>query len=180
MATSAYAAEASAARQYWWVPLVEGIAAIIVGILLLADPGIATAVIVQVLGWYWLITGIIGVVMIFVDSSLWGWKLFGGLLGVLAGAVIINHPLWSTLLVPTTIVIILGIDGLLIGVVDIIKAFQGAGWGIAVIGVLSILFGIFLLSNAYVAALFVPWVFGVLAIVFGAAAVFMAFQLRKV
>lgn len=62
---------------------------------------------------------------IFIDSSNWGWKLFAGILGIVAGIIILQHPLWSVLLVPATLVVLLGITGILIGIVKLIQAFQG-------------------------------------------------------
>ena len=162
----------------WWVVLIEGIAAIIIGILLLANPRITTAVLIQFLGIYWLIVGIIDIVRIFLDSSMWGWKLFSGLIGILAGIAIIQYPLWSSLLVPTVMVWVFGFFGIIIGVIGLIQAFQGAGWGAGILGILSILFGLLLLTNAFIASLTLPFIFGILAIVGGLAALVMAFQMR--
>ena len=86
--------------------LLEGIAAVIIGLFLLTAPGITLLFLVQVTGFFWLIGGILRVVSIFVDSSLWDWKLVGGVIGILAGIVVLRHPLWSTLLLPTVYVII--------------------------------------------------------------------------
>ena len=128
----------------WWLVLIEGVAAVIIGLMLLAKPGMTTAILVQILGIYWFIAGILSIVGIFIDSSAWGWKLIVGILGIAAGIIIIRHPLWSTILVPTTLIIVLGIQGLIIGVVNIVRAFKGAGWGAGILGALSIIFGIFL------------------------------------
>jgi uncharacterized membrane protein HdeD (DUF308 family) len=162
----------------WWVVLIEGIAATIIGVLLLINPAITTVVLVQFLGIYWLIVGIIDIVRIFMDSSMWGWKLFSGLIGILAGIAIIQYPLWSTLLVPTVLVWVFGFFGIIIGVIGLIQAFQGAGWGAGILGVLSILFGLLLIFNAFGAALTLPFIIGILAIVGGLAALVMAFQMR--
>jgi uncharacterized membrane protein HdeD (DUF308 family) len=162
----------------WWVVLIEGIAAIILGILLLVNPGSTTVILIQVLGIYWFIVGIIDIVRIFIDSSMWGWKLFSGIIGILAGILIIQHPLWSTLLVPTVLVWVFGFFGIIIGIIGLIQAFQGAGWGAGILGVLSILFGLLLIFNAFVAALTLPFIFGILGIVGGLAALVMAFQMR--
>ncbi len=162
----------------WWLVLLEGIAAIIIGFLLLTTPVKTTFVFIQVLGIYWFVSGIFGIVSIFIDSSQWGWKLFAGILGIIAGVLIIQHPLWSTALVPATVVIILGLQGIIIGIVKLIQAFQGAGWGAGLLGVLSILLGIFLLANAFLASLALPWVFGVFAIVGGIFALVAAFQIK--
>ena len=93
----------------WWLVLIQGIAGVIIGLLLLINPLKTTVFLVQFLGIYWFVSGIFGIVSIFLDKSMWGWKLFAGLLGIFAGVLILQHPLWSTLLVPATLVIILGI-----------------------------------------------------------------------
>jgi len=162
----------------WWVVLIEGIAAIIIGILLLVSPAVTTIVLIQFLGIYWFIVGIIDIVRIFMDSSMWGWKLFSGLIGILAGIAIIQYPLWATLLVPTTLVWVFGFFGIIIGVIGLIQAFQGAGWGAGILGVLSVLFGLLLITNAFVASLTLPFIFGILAGVGGVAALVMAFRMR--
>jgi len=167
----------------WWSVLLQGIFGVVIGLLLLGAGDINTAqgtlVVVQLLGWYWFFVGIMNIVMIFVDKTMWGWKLFAGIIGIFAGIAIIQHPLWSTVLVPLTFVIILGIQGIIIGIIDIVRAFQGAGWGTGLLGVLSILLGGWLLSNKYVATLAAPWVAGVFALVLGIAAIVMAFRVRK-
>ena len=131
----------------WWLILIQGIFSILVGLLLLVSPGVTTLVVIQFLGFYWLIGGIFGIVSIFIDSSLWGWKLFAGILGILAGLSIIQNPLWSSLIVPGTLVIILGVEGMIIGIVSLIQAFSGGGWGAGILGALSILFGLLLVAN---------------------------------
>jgi uncharacterized membrane protein HdeD (DUF308 family)/predicted flap endonuclease-1-like 5' DNA nuclease len=163
----------------WWLVLIEGIAAIVVGLLLLTQPAVTTVVLVQLLGLYWLISGIFSIISIFIDSSMWGWKLFAGVLGILAGILIIQHPLWSALLVPTTFVFLLGFWGLIIGIVQIIQAFRGAGWGMGVLGVLSVIFGLFLLGNAFLGALSLPLVLGIFGVVGGIIAVFGSFRIRR-
>jgi uncharacterized membrane protein HdeD (DUF308 family) len=162
----------------WWLVLLEGIAVLIMGLLLLAAPGQTTLITVQILGFYWLFGGILKMVSIFIDSTMWGWKLFAGILGILAGIVIIQHPLWSPLVVGSTIVIILGLQGILYGIIGVVQAFSGAGWGAGVMGAISILFGILLLANVWVATFSLPWVLGVLAVVGGIAGIISAFSLR--
>ncbi len=162
----------------WWLVLIEGIFAIIIGILLLSKPGMTTAILVQVLGIYWFIAGILNIVGIFIDHTAWGWKLIIGILGIIAGIIIIQHPLWSTVLVTTTLIIVLGIEGIIIGAVNIVRAFRGAGWGVGILGALSIIFGIILLANSLLAATTLPVVLGIFAIVGGILAIIMAFRMR--
>ena len=162
----------------WWLVLIQGIAGVIIGLLLLINPLKTTVFLVQFLGIYWFVSGIFGIVSLFVDSSQWGWKLFSGLLGIIAGILILQHPLWSTVLVPTTLVIILGIEGLIIGIVNLIQAFRGGGWGIGILGALSIVFGIILLANLFVSAVALPFVAGAFGVVGGIIAIVYAFKLK--
>jgi len=162
----------------WWVVLIQGIAAVIIGVLLLVNPRITTVVLIQFLGIYWFIVGIIDIVRIFIDSSMWGWKLFSGIIGILAGIAIIQYPLWASFLVPSVLVWVFGFFGIIIGIIGLIQAFQGAGWGAGILGILRILFGLLLIFNALYASLTLPFIFGILAIVGGLAALVMAFQMR--
>lgn len=162
----------------WWLVLLEGMAAIIIGALLLTSPGATLLILIQFLGIYWFVAGIFKIISIFIDSTMWGWKLFAGILGILAGIIIIQHPLWSTLLVPATLVIVIGIDGIIIGIVSLIQAFRGGGWGVGILGILSIIFGIILVANPIIGAATLPWVLGIFAIVGGIFAIIMAFRLR--
>jgi uncharacterized membrane protein HdeD (DUF308 family) len=177
------AADMQAVKDHWWVPLVQGIAAIILGILFLTNPGATLAVTAAFVGFYWLITGVINIVLIFTDSSMWGWKLFIGGLGILAGLVVVtnmfDHPIATTLGLAAIFVWVLGLQGIIMGVIEIVQAFQGAGWGRGILGVLSILIGGWLMANAMLGALAVPWVLGVMMIIFGIAAVFMAFKVKN-
>jgi len=158
--------------------LIQGIAAIIIGILLLTNTAGTVLVLVQFMGIYWLISGLFSIVSMFIDSTAWGLKLLSGILGIGAGFVVLQHPLWSPLIVGSVLIIILGVEGLIIGVVNIIQAFRGGGLGIGVMGVLSIIFGIILLSNVWVATFSLPLVLGIFGIVLGIVAVVAAFRLR--
>ena len=163
----------------WWATLMNGIFAIFIGILLLTNPLASMVVVVTFIGIYWLVTGIFALVGIFIDSSMWGWKLFMGILGVLAGILVLQHPMWSSFLLPAVLVVVMGVNGLIMGVMGLIAAFSGAGWGAGVLSVLSIIIGILLLGSPVVTGMTLPWVFGIFAIVGGILAVFGAFQQRK-
>jgi uncharacterized membrane protein HdeD (DUF308 family) len=162
----------------WWLVLLEGIALLILGGLLLIKPGMTTVIFIQFMGIYWLIAGIFQIIGIFLDSSMWGWKLFAGILGIIAGIIVIQHPVWSPVVVASTLIIILGIQGIIYGGIGLYQAFKGAGWGAGILGALSILFGIYLLANIGQAALVLPWVVGILAIVGGIAAIVIAFRMK--
>jgi uncharacterized membrane protein HdeD (DUF308 family) len=149
----------------WWLFLLQGIAGILLGLMLLTYPGATVVVLVTFLGFYWLFTGVMALVRVFVDRSVpWIWSLLVGIVGILAGLVVLRHPLLAALTVPTTIVIILGVQGLIMGVLDMIGGFQGGGARSFLLGIINVVIGALLLGSPLIAALSLPLVFGVLTV----------------
>ena len=162
----------------WWLILIEGILAIIIGILLFTSTAQTMAGLVIVLGLYWLIKGIFDIISMFVDHTAWGWKLFIGIIGILAGIVILRHPIVSTVAVPLVFTWVLGFYAIIAGIVMLIQAFKGGGWGIGIMGVIGILIGIFLLGNTLLGAQMVVWLSAFTMVVGGIAAIVIAFKAR--
>ncbi len=163
----------------WWLFLLEGIAGIVLGLMLLTDPGATTVALVTFLGFYWLMMGILALVRIFVDRSVpWIWSLLIGIVGVLAGIFVVRHPLLAALTVPTMIILILGVQGLIMGVLEIIGGFSGGGIGAFVLGVIYLILGVLLVGSPIAAALAVPLVFGAILLVQGLVHLVLAFRVR--
>ena len=165
----------------WWIVLVEGILALIFGILLITAPGRTTLFLVTVLGFYWLIRGIFSIIEIFLPnrSTHWGWLLFIGILGIVAGIVVLRNLVYATVVVATFVVVFLAVDGLIMGIMGIVRAFTGGGWGPGILGILTIIIGLFLLANVFGAALALPIVLGAFMIVGGIVAIFYSFRIRR-
>jgi uncharacterized membrane protein HdeD (DUF308 family)/predicted flap endonuclease-1-like 5' DNA nuclease len=164
---------------HWWLVLIEGILAIILGILLIGNPTTGLVLIVSILGFYWLITGVITLISLFWNRTQWGWKLFTGIIGIIAGLVIIQNPITASLLVPATFALVLGILGIVFGISQLIQSFTGGGWGMAVLGVLSILLGFLLMVRPLVAGLTLGFMMGFLLILGGIVAIVASFGLRR-
>lgn len=167
----------------WWVPLVMGIVAICFGLLLLAHPAETSKWVAWLVGIYWFISGVMNIVALFVDRTQWGWKLALGVLGIFAGLLVLDSmstaPLATAVGLAAVYVFVLGIQGIVFGVIQLIQAFQGAGWGIGILGVLSIIFGFLLMTNPVIAGLTLPWVFAIFAIGGGIAAMVLAFKVKN-
>jgi len=165
----------------WWIVLVEGIFALIFGIFLITAPGSTSVFLVTVLGFYWLIRGIFSIVEIFIPNTgtHWGWLLFMGILGIIAGMVVLKHPIYATAFVGTFLIVFLAVDGLIMGIMGLIRAFTGAGWGPGILGILTIIIAILLFTNINGAVQALPIVIGALLIVGGIVAIFFAFRIRR-
>jgi LPXTG-motif cell wall-anchored protein len=165
----------------WWIVLVEGIFALIFGIFLITAPGSTSVFLVTVLGFYWLIRGIFSIVEIFIPNTgtHWGWLLFMGILGIIAGMVVLRHPIYATALVGTFLIVFLAVDGLIMGIMGLIRAFTGAGWGPGILGILTIIIAILLFTNINGAVQALPIVIGALLIVGGIVAIFFSFRIRR-
>jgi uncharacterized membrane protein HdeD (DUF308 family) len=163
----------------WWVVLVEGIVVALFGLLLLVAPGASLFFIVQLLGLYLFIAGIFRIIGIFLDSSFWGLKLLGGVLCLIAGLAVLNHPLWGAISAPAALVIIVGFLAMLQGAAGLVVAFQGGGWGMAILSVLGILLGFILVINPLIGVAALPFVLGIFMLIGGVGAVVQAFRIRR-
>ena len=163
----------------WWVFLLQGLAGIVLGLMLLTEPGATMVALTTLLGFYWLIVGVLALVQVFVDRSTpWMWSLLSGIVGIQAGLFVLRHPLIAALTVPTILIVILGVQGLGMGVIEIIGGFQGGGVGSFILGVVNVLVGLLLLGSPVAAALAVPLVFGVLLLIQGVASIVLALRVR--
>lgn len=163
----------------WWLFLIEGIAAIIVGLLLVTNPTVTIVVLIQFLGIWWLVSGILDIVSLFIDRTAWGWKLFSGIIGILAGIVILQHPILAAVGVTQIAVIIVGILGLVQGIMGLVSAFQGGGWVSAVLGIVSMVVGLLLIFNQFAAGIGLWLLIAIFALVGGGIAIWQSFQIKK-
>lgn len=164
----------------WWVVLVQGIALLVIGALLVSNTAVTTVVLVVFIGWWWLISGVFELGSLFVDRTAWGWRLFSGILSIAAGVYIIGAPLVGTAIVVGFATILLGINGMIIGVTHLVHAVRGAGWGRGILGALSLVFGAVIAFNWTTFAVALPWLWGVMAMVSGAIAIAGSFAVKKV
>jgi uncharacterized membrane protein HdeD (DUF308 family) len=164
----------------WWLVIFEGLAAIVIGFFLLTTQFKTILYAVQLVGIFWLVTGVLTIAAIFLDRNAWIWKLVAGILAVIAAAIVLQIPLGAQIPIRTLLVYFVALLGFLSGVVFLWQAMQGAGGGVGVLGVLSMLLGIVLLGKPAAAlASVIPVALGVVGILFGFLAIVMAFVVRS-
>jgi uncharacterized membrane protein HdeD (DUF308 family) len=104
-----------------------------------------------------------------------------GIISIIAGVVILRYPLISALTIPTILILILGIQGVIVGIVSLIMAFRGGGWGAGILGAISIVFGVILMANFTAPGMVIAliWVAAIFALVGGIFQLFQAFRQRS-
>lgn len=158
--------------------LLGGVTALIFGIVLLIRQDEALALLMVVLGLWWLIQGVFMIFAVFVDSTDVGWKLAIGVLGVIAGFLVLTNPVEATGFFKGAVGVILGIVGLLVGISAIIGALRGAGFGALVFGIISGLIGLLILFNPGWSTTVIITIFGVLLVIDGIAAIYMGIKYK--
>jgi uncharacterized membrane protein HdeD (DUF308 family) len=169
----------------WWMTLIMGILAFVVGAILLWAPAknkVETyQLLIAVLGFYWLIGGIVGIISIFVDHTAWGWKLFMGIISIIAGGYIVMYPVAAGVALPRIFVLILGLWALMQGIILLVMAFKGGGWGAGILGIVEIVFGLILMAEygSLGSGLVMIWVAALWGVIGGVLMVIQAFRQRK-
>lgn len=155
----------------WWAILLEGVIAILIGLFLLFRPATTTVLLIQVLGIYWLASGILSFLgAIIYKGENRAWKLISGILSVLAGIFILTYPYYGSFILLKIFVIFIGIWVIISGGIKLYSALKRGGWGIGILGILTIILGLLLLTNFLIGILVLPWIFGFFLVIGGIAA----------
>ena len=135
----------------WWLTLIMGIAAIVVGGTLIFGSLTAQArmylLLVQLVGIWWLVDGISTLIYMFIDRRVWGWKLFSGIVGLIAGGWILIYPVYAAIALPRIFLLIIGIWGLIYGIQMIVANLRTRDWGAVVLGAVTLVLGLILVAN---------------------------------
>jgi uncharacterized membrane protein HdeD (DUF308 family) len=162
---------ASAIHEHWGLFLAEGIILVVLGLAAIFLPLIATLAVTIVIGWIFLISGLVGLVTTFWMRHLPGfwWSLVSAIIGIGAGAVLLLWPLSGAVSLTLVLIAFFVVEGiasilyaiehrnqltgrwawmLLSGIVDLILAgiiFAGlpgtAFWALGLLVGINMLFG---------------------------------------
>ena len=164
----------------WWLFLLWGLLTLIIGLSFLITPGVTMELFVTFLGAYWLVGGLFMIGGLIVDRTNMGLKILLAVINIIAGALILAYPLYSTVFVFSFLVLFLGFWAILIGAVHLFHGFTKKDMGNGVLGAISIVFGILLLTHTFVAVALLPFVAGGFCIVSGLTTVYVAIVAKKV
>ena len=161
----------------WSLLLFRGIAALLLGIIAFAVPGMTLVLLITYWAIYMLIDGVFSLAASFKGGSpapRW-WMILSGLLSVGAGIICIGNPAIAA----TVFISILGWICLLKGAVEFIGGFMAKnGWFVA-IGILSFLFGSWCLSDPLTVASLIVKIVAGFSFIAGVAFIILALKLRN-
>jgi uncharacterized membrane protein HdeD (DUF308 family) len=175
-------------RKTWWIPLVQGLSALLMGVLILTRPAPTLTLLTIFLGAYWLVGGIfdaVGAVSRRDSDRHWLLALTAGVISAIVGALLLGQPMLGALVTSVAAVTLIAIGAVVSGILSVVWAVRvrheihGEGW-IILIGVMSILLGLVLLATPLLSAIALIQVAAILAIVGGVAGIITAFRLRSV
>jgi uncharacterized membrane protein HdeD (DUF308 family) len=186
MATSQSYALQSFAKA-WWVLLLWGLTFLIAGLCLLFWPLRTAAALVAILAAFLLISGIIGAISAVVHrDSGWGWRLAGGIVGVIVGIILLASPVAGALIIVTAQFFLLAVGLIVMGIAIMVggKYTSDAigyqwSWGNFFLGVLVILLGIFLLLRPLLGIFTLLLLTALLAIIGGALLIIESFRVKS-
>ena len=105
---------AGAIHEHWGLFLTEGIILVILGIAAIALPPIATLAFTIIIGWVFLISGVVGLFTTFWARHVPGfwWSLISAIIGIAAGVVLLLWPITGTLSLTLVLIAFFFIEGI--------------------------------------------------------------------
>jgi len=145
------AAVAVSLREHWKMFLIEGIVLLVLGLIAVIVPPIATLAVEILIGWLLLASGIVGLVSTFRMRGApgFGWSLVSAVVALAAGIILLTWPLSGTV----SLTLVLSVFLLIEGVVSIALAlrhradFSGRWMTLAFSGVVDIILAVIIFAG---------------------------------
>ena len=177
-------AATAALREHWVLFLVEGVVLLVLGATAVVLPPIATLAVTVLLGWLFLVSGILGLITTFWMRQAPGfwWSLLSAVLGIVVGAVLLASPLTGAFSLTLVLVAFFLVEGVvsIMFALDHKRELSGQwGWmlvsGIIDLGLAIMIFAGLPSTAAWAVGLLV----GINMIFGGSALIAMALHARK-
>lgn len=173
--------------KYWWISLIIGFLAILLGIWSLVTPVSALAALTIVFIVAFFISGIIEIAFAVSNRHImkgWGWTLTGGIVDILLGVMLMCLP---APMVTVALIYFIGFWIMLrsiwaIGASAELNTLGVRGWGwLLALAILSLIFSIiFIFSSPIFGGVFVVAFFATAMLIYGVFRIYLAFQLKSI
>jgi uncharacterized membrane protein HdeD (DUF308 family) len=176
-------AVATSLHEHWVLFLVEGLVLVVLGLVAIMVPPIATLAVEILFGWLFLISGIMGLITTFWmrhTPGFW-WALLSAVLGIAAGIVLLAWPLSGVLSLTLVLIVFFSVEGVatIMYALDHKRELSGRwGWMLASGIVDLIVAGIILAGLPGTAAWAIGLLVGINMVFGGSALIAMAMHAR--
>ncbi len=170
----------------WWISLLIGILALIVGIWCIVTPDTSLIALTYVFVFTLLISGIIEIIFAVSNRDIlydWGWSLAGGILDVIFGALLLLLPL------PIKTIILIYCVGFwimfrsiwMIGASIELRRMYVKDWGwFLAMAILGLIFSFIFIISPVFSGIFIVAFASVALLLYGVFRIYMAFKLRSI
>lgn len=171
----------------WWAALIQGIIAIGFGLYTIFNPGQSATTVVELLGVFIIIDGIIDIIAAFVERKelpRWGSQVLTGIFVIIAGFAVIGLAEYIANITLAILIYIVAFAFFISGIYSIIKSLHlrsetGVDWVRLFIGAIKIIFSLILFTQTKATANVLVWIIGIFLLLLGVVLIFLAFRLRK-
>jgi uncharacterized membrane protein HdeD (DUF308 family) len=162
--------------------LVQGILMVVIGVLALISPWIASTAIVRLLGWFLIISGVLQAIgLIGAREVPYFWlELISAVLAIVIGMLLLRHTDAGLLFFSVLLVVYFMVEGIVKTIFALtIRPFPNWGWVLAS-GLIGIALSVYLWANlSTVSEWMLGFLFGILLVVEGAALASLAWRVRR-
>jgi uncharacterized membrane protein HdeD (DUF308 family) len=142
---------AQTVREHWVLFLIEGIVLVVLGVLAILVPMVATIAVAILLGWLLFISGVVGLITTFMMRNAPGfwWSLLSAVLGIVAGIILFGWPILGAIsltLVLTAFFIIEGVASIMYAL-EHRKELTGRWTWMLVSGIVDLLLALIILTG---------------------------------
>lgn len=160
--------------------LLWGLAWIILGLFLLFRPGVTAILLVQFMAVFWVVGGVIDLMSGLSHAQPGrGWRIFGGILGAVAGVILILHPILGAIVTVAFQYYLLALIAMVVGVINLFGVFKASlSWGGSLLGLVQVILGIFLVTHPIVGMIALVPTLGLVLMVGGIVTIVAAFRIK--
>lgn len=173
----------------WWIPLIQGIAAILFGFYAFTRTGQTMLTILFILGLYMIVNGVFSIIAALSGKTEKSrlWQLIGGVLSIVAGGFAVSHPLMAGAVSASFVGTLIGLSAIVSGITQMFagrEVMDGAGrdWSLGsfFLGLLNVIFGIIIIGAPALAFATFIRILALWVIIAGCGLIFAAFRVRSI
>jgi len=164
----------------WALLLLWGVSWIILGLFLLFRPGITAILLVQFMAVFWVVGGVIDLMSGLTHAQPGrGWRIFGGILGAVAGVILIVHPILGAIVTIAFQYYLLAFAAMVIGAINLFGGFKPSlSWGGSLLGLVQVILGIFLVTHPMMGMIAYVPTLGIVVMAGGIVTIVAAFRVK--